>query len=113
MKQIFSAAVFLLLISSCKKTESTPKPDCEVKNYGVLRVNFGSASIGHRVLISVGYYPYYKEFAAGIVSDTMLISAGTFSISISSGNSGSPAVDTETGTVTIVKCSETSKSVPF
>ncbi|MGN6163022.1 MAG: hypothetical protein ACTHOF_00640 [Flavisolibacter sp.] len=99
------------ILESCKK-EGADKSDCQINNYGIYRLNFASAAVKHHVLVSVGFSPYEKDFDYGVLTDSMHIPAGTFSVNITS-NNGGPAIDTEVTGVTITQCNETAKDVAF
>jgi hypothetical protein len=112
MKKI--AFIFLVVIlGSCSKNEVTS--DCELKNYGILKVNFAAANIKHGILVT---FPGTgrgrdKIVEIGKSSDTLHLFPGSYSVNIASLNDRNQAIDDETKTVSIKTCTDTEINVNF
>ena len=112
MRQLLPAFCLVILLAGCGKDTADPQAECEVRNYGIYKVNFGSALLNHRVLVVVGFGTRQKDIPAGVLTDTMHLNPGTYSVFITS-NSGGPAINSETTSAIITQCNETIKSVSF
>lgn len=114
MKQVLLSFFTVAIISAigCKKSGTTSQSDCQAKNYGTYRLNFSSGSVRHHVIVVIGFGVQEKDFETGVLTDTMHVTAGTYSVFITS-NNGGPAIDQETTSAVITQCTETVKSVSF
>lgn len=113
MKALLLFLAIIIFFNSCKKSGSN-NSDCQINNYGILKVNFADATVYHSVLFSVGFDVYYKELPLGLTSDTLHVQPGTHTVGFYSYTTpGGPAVNSELSTLNIIVCQETIKSVSF
>ncbi len=109
-----ASIVLIVLLGSCNKKEVTP--DCEIKNYGVLKVSFAAANIKHSILVTfpgAGGRGREKIVEIGKSSDTLHLFPGSYPVSIASVNDRGLAIDDESKTVAIKTCENTEINVNF
>jgi hypothetical protein len=115
MKYIVGIFIALLFVYSCSKEEE--KPDCEVNNYGVIRVNYNTTSVNrHKIVITVSGDTVSREkiSARFAVTDSVHLSAGlVYDLSISELDNGGSVVNQGVFPVTPVACSDMPITVPF
>lgn len=113
MKKIVGLILIVSAFSFIRCTKSAE--DCEKNNYGVLSVSYGLSSSRHSILFTPmgSLNSKDKITAIGVTSDTVHIKPGTYNVEIASIDAGGLAIDSQSGTVLIEQCGETTKTVTF
>ncbi|MGN6491530.1 MAG: hypothetical protein ACTHLE_05995 [Agriterribacter sp.] len=117
-KSLIAILLSFMLIAGCSKNnDNATTPDCEAKNYGVMKVSFGASDVKHGILVTLAESSTIvrdKIIAAGKVSDTVRLSPGNYHINISSMNSSNQVIEDETFTNrTVTQCQEGNLQVTF
>ncbi len=102
---------------SCSKDGSDGDAQnlCEMQNFGVVTINYGSSTVRHGLLITTPQTQVVREKITpiGIASDTLQLKPGAHIINIASLNEQNQAIDQEDRNVTIVQCDDNSINVTF
>jgi len=113
-KTNYAIALFIITIFfACKKDSSTDNTSCEKENYGTLKVDFGSGTTKHSILVFIGAVAREKTIIAGKLSDTMHLAPSSYSVIISSVTDNGTPIELRNATANITVCGEDTESVPF
>jgi hypothetical protein len=116
-KNIFFLLITCFLLGlnySCKKDDKTTVKDCETKNYGTVTINFGSTTVVHSILITLGNSSAREKLSSlGKSSDTIHLPPGFYPTSIASVNNLGQAINQTSKNFAVTQCSEETATVPF
>jgi hypothetical protein len=113
MKKIIGLFLLLSLISFSGCTKS--KPDCEVNNFGILKMSYVASSYRHSVVVTGANPAMVREkiTAIGVTSDTLHLRPATYDLSVALIDANGAALNLQSGNAVITQCNESSASVSF
>ncbi len=107
-KIITISLISIILSCSKEETKTDPVNDCEVKNYGIVTLNYNNLSDKHAIDITkIGATTSRSKISAlGLAKDTIRLKPGSYQLSISRINSAEQAIESHPTTQsTITQCS--------
>ncbi len=115
MKKVIVAVLGLIIVAtSCGKDDDQVN-DCQVKNYGILKVNFTAANVRHSILVTVSGTTTAKEkiVEVGKISDTLRLYSGSYTASLSSIYDKNEAIESDSKATVIKTCTTTELNASF
>ena len=115
MKKVIIALLGIAMIATSCGKDDDAVDDCQVKNYGILKVNFTAANVRHSILVTVSGTATSKEkiVEVGKVSDTLRLFSGSYTASISSINDKNEAIESDSKAAVIKTCTTTELNESF